>query len=175
MSKIKSRIKKELKFLSSRTEAEQTVATVAALTNKQRIITAQMDKRLLEIKADYEGEIGALETQIAEGTEQLQQWALENPDAFGKKKSIAFLAGTIGFRTGTPKLVLMRGWNWKKALEAVQIHLPNFIRQAPEIDKEGILAQREELSPALPLVGMKADQGESFFIEPNLTDAEVQS
>ena len=171
----KARITKFLKFLTTRTEAEATVATVAALTNKQRILTAQMDKQLLQIKADYEGEIGAIEKEINEGYEQLQQWALEHPDEFPKgKKSIAFLAGTIGFRTGTPKLVLLRGWNWKKALDAVQTHLPNFIRQAPDIDKEAILSQRDELSPALSLVGMKVDQGESFFVEPNLTDAEIK-
>ena len=57
----KSRIKKALVFLTTRTEAEATVTTVAALTNKKRILTAQMDKRLLEIKADYESEISALE------------------------------------------------------------------------------------------------------------------
>jgi phage host-nuclease inhibitor protein Gam len=171
----KTRIKKTIGFLNSRTEAEATVAKVAELINLKRSVTAAMDERLLEIKKEYEGQLGDLEAQINNGTEQLQQWALENPAEFGKKKSIAFLAGVIGFRTGTPKLVVLRGWNWKKALEAVQVHLPNFIRQAPEIDKESILAQREELAPALPLVGMKVDQGETFFIEPNLTDAEVQS
>ena len=169
----KTRIKKTIGFLNSRTEAEATVATVAELINLKRSVTAAMDERLLEIKKQYEGQLGDLEVQINSGTEQLQQWALENPAEFGKKKSIAFLAGVIGFRTGTPKLVVLRGWNWKKALEAVQVHLPNFIRQAPEIDKESILAQRNELAPALPLVGMKVDQGETFSIEPNLTETET--
>jgi phage host-nuclease inhibitor protein Gam len=168
----KARITKTMKFLSTRAEAEATVATVAALTNKQRILKAQMDEKLLIIKSQYESEIGFIEKEIQAGYDQLQQWALENEAEFGKKKSIAFLAGTIGFRTGTPKLVLIsKAWNWKKALAAVQVHLPNFIRSAPEIDKESIIAQRDDLAAVLPITGMKVDQGEAFFVEPNLTDA----
>ncbi len=85
------------------------------------------------------------------------------------------LSGTLGFRTGTPALKLLsRAWNWQKVLEACQFILPAFIRNKPEIDKEQIIAQRDELREFLPKVGLKVDQGESFFVEPKLTEVETR-
>jgi phage host-nuclease inhibitor protein Gam len=77
----------------------------------------------------------------------------------------------IGFRTGTPKLALAkRGGNWNAALECVKAFLPAFIRNKPEIDKEALIAQRDDepVKWALPQCGLKVTQGESFYIEPHL-------
>ena len=171
----KTRIKKPVAQLASRADAEQAVDDIALFANTRRGMTAMMDKEILAVKTKYERDLDVLSLAIDQKTDALEQWSSANPQLFEKKKSIAFLAGTIGFRTGTPKLVLLRGWNWKKVLDAVCVHLPKFTRTVPEIDKEGIIAQREELAGALPLIGCKVDQGESFYVAPNLTDAEVQS
>ena len=78
-----------------------------------------------------------------------------------------------GFRTGTPRLVLLnRKWNWALVLEKVQALLPNFIRNKPEIDKEALISQRAELAEFLPMVGVKVTQAEAFFVEPKLENLE---
>lgn len=168
----KTRIKKSLNLvIRDRAEAESHVNTVAALVNERRATAADMDEEILNLKRTYEVELANLDVQIKVGTDHLEAWAVANPDEFGKKKSIEFLAGIIGFRTGTPKLALLnRQWNWELVTAAVENLLPNFIRNKPEVDKEAIIAQREELAEFLPSVGVKVTQGETFFVEPKLTE-----
>lgn len=169
---MKTRISKSLTLvIRDRAEAETHVNTVAALVNERRATAAEMDEKILNLKKEYELELANLNVQIKVGTDNLEAWALANPEEFGKAKSIEFLAGRIGFRTGTPKLTLLsRAWNWEKVTSAVEHLLPNFIRNKPEVDKEAIIAQREELAEFLPGVGLKVTQGESFFVEPKLTE-----
>lgn len=164
--------------IRDRAEAEAHVNTVAALVNERRGVAAAMDEKLLNIKQEYELELANLDIQIKQGTDDLEAWALANPAEFGKAKSIEFLAGRIGFRTGTPKLALLgRQWNWDKVLAAIQKFGFQFIRTKEEVDKEAILAfyaaqadkpqvEAKVLSP----IGCKVTQGESFFVEPKLTE-----
>lgn len=178
----KSRIKIPLVQLNTRAEAEEAISTVAALTNKRRIVAAQMDKRLLAIKEEYEAELGHLDKEIAAGSDSLRAWAEANPQEFPKgRKSIEFLAGTLGFRTGTPKLALLsRAWTWDKVLAAIEAFSFQFIRNTPAVDKEAILAfaaaeadkARLEAKVLRP-IGLKIVQDESFYVEPKLTEPEV--
>jgi phage host-nuclease inhibitor protein Gam len=112
---------------------------------------------------------------IKEKSEALRAWAEANPDQFPRdRKSIQFVTGVLGFRTGTPKLALLGKTTWDMALRAVMGLLPNFVRNEPAIDKEAILAQRDELADFLPKVGLKVTQEEAFFIEPALTDTDAR-
>ncbi len=130
----------------------------------------------MRINEGYEFALAECAQALQVKTEALRAWAEANPDQFAKgRKSIEFLSGTLGFRTGTPKLALVsRAWTWVKALAAVQLLLPSFIRSVPEIDKEAIIAQREELAEFLPKCGLKVAQDESFFVEPKLTEVETR-
>jgi phage host-nuclease inhibitor protein Gam len=169
---MKNRIKKALALvISSRTEAAERVTELAELANERRWLATQLDEELIGIKAEYGVDIAKLDAQIEQARQDLEAWAIAHPDEFGKKKSIEFGNGTIGFRTGTPKLELLnRKWTWKTVTTAVEQLLPNFIRYKPEVDKDAIIGQREELAEFLPSVGLKVTQGESFFVEPKLTD-----
>jgi len=173
MSK-KSRIKVVLPSISSREEAEAVMNDLAMTANNQRRVTALRDAAVLAINQKFEAQLAACDQTLAAKTDALRVWAETNPGEFPKgRKSIAFLSGTLGFRTGTPALALLsRAWNWKKVTAAVERLLPNFIRNAPEVDKEAILSQRDELKEFLPACGIKVAQGESFFVEPKLTEVE---
>lgn len=166
------RIKKQLTLVvQTRAEAEAAVTAVAELVNARRAWAATMDDEILGIKNKYEVQLGQLDARIEQSCGDLEAWALANPDEFGKKKSIEFIAGTIGFRTGTPKLALVsRAWTWERVTAAVAQLLPNFIRNKPEVDKEGIIATRDELAEFLPQVGLKITQGETFYVEPKLEE-----
>lgn len=169
----KRRIKKPMTpVINSRAEAEEMMHSLAASVNAQRGIVAERDARLLELTNRYAAGLAVLHSAVEIKTEALRAWAQANPDEFPKGvKSIKFSAGVLGFRTGTPKLKLLsRRWTWETVLAAVQARLPAFIRNKPEVDKEAILNQRDELAEFLPEVGLKVDQEELFFVEPQLTE-----
>lgn len=176
MSKTRIKIKLSTETLITRDDAEQAMNALALAENNKRKLVAQRDAAVLKIQENSAPGITECEVFIDKATRELQAWAEANPDAFTKgRKSLDLAAGTLGFRTGTPKLALLsRAWNWKKVTDALMLHLPNFIRSVPEPDKESLLAQREELAPMFPLIGVKVEQGESFFIEPKLTDTDAR-
>ena len=169
---MSNRIKKSLALgITSRADAEAGVTRLAEVVNARRAFASAMDDEILAIRNRYELKLGQLDAQIEQTTGDLEAWAVANPSEFGKRKSIEFLNGTVGFRTGTPKLSLLSpAWTWEKVTAAVERLLPNFIRNKPEVDKESILGQRDELAEFLPSVGLKVTQGESFYVEPKLTE-----
>ena len=176
MSKARINIKLSTEVLITRADAEMAMNELALAENNKRKSVAERDALVLKVQENFAPLISECEMFIGRKSAELQAWAETHPDAFAKgRKSLELAAGTLGFRTGTPKLCLLsRAWNWKKVTDALMVHLPNFIRSVPEPDKESLLAQREELAPMFPLIGIKVEQGESFFIDPNLTDTDAR-
>lgn len=149
---------------------------LAATANNRRKLIAQSDALKLKIDAQYQAGIAVCDVDIADHEAALKDWAEANPEEFGKKKSIKFASGTIGFRDGQFKLErASKATSWDAITAAVEKLLPAFIRIKPEIDKEAIIAQRDELAPILPKLGIKIEQAERFYAKPNLTETEVQS
>lgn len=175
MSK-KTRIKIALPTIASRDDAEAVMNELAQTANNQRKLVAARDAAVLAINQRFESDLAACDESLRTQTDALRVWAKTNPDQFPKgRKTIEFVSGKLGFRTGTPKLALLsRAWTWDKVCRAVEQFLPNFIRNAPEVDKEAIIAQRAEVEFILPKCGVKVVQGESFFVEPKLTEVETR-
>lgn len=173
----KNRIKKSLAIaVTSRAEAEQVVNEMAVLANEVAGLNAEMDAQIIALKEKYSPLVADREAKLDLYAADLEAWAIAHPEEFGKKKSIEFLNGALGFRTGTPKLCLLnRKWTWDTVTDAVARLLPNFIRNKPEVDKAGIIANADDLEEFLPQVGLKVTQGESFFVEPKLSSQEVAS
>lgn len=173
----KQRIKKSLPTIATRDEAEAVMNELANIANNKRTLTARLDRAILKLQEEAAPGLAMCDAALHEKTELLCAWAEAHPEEFaGKRKSIEFLSGSLGFRTGTPKLALLsRRFNWETVLANVQRLLPAFIRNKPEIDKEAILAQRDEevLQTAITACGMKVVQDESFYVEPNLTNPET--
>ena len=177
----KHRIKPAALNIFTRVDAEAAVNEISNAANNKRKFVAKMDAEVLAIQEKYQGNIMACDNEIEAKAAALEVWAASNPEEFPKgKKSIAFLTGTIGFRTGTPKLALLsRAWNWDKVLEAIQARAFQFVRNKPEVDKEAILAfvaadpnKSEVENKVLKPIGVKVSQAEQFYVEPNLTDAD---
>jgi len=172
----KSRIKINLPTITTRDEAEACMNELALAENNRRKLLAIRDGQVLAINSKYEAGIAACAEDVKEKSDALRAWAEAHPEAFPKgRKSLDLVSGVIGFRTGTPKLALLsRAWNWEKVLAEAMHYIPNFIRSKPELDKESIIAQREELAGALPRICVKVVQEESFFVEPALTDTDAR-
>ena len=154
--------------------AETVMNELARVANERRQFIARLDDAILNLQADAAPGLKQLDTEIATRTEALRAWALASPEAFGKRKSIAFAAGTVGFRTGTPALEpLNRKWTWSSITAAVAQAWPCYIRTRTEVDRAALLARREdpELAAALPAVGLRVVQSEAFYVEAKLGEA----
>lgn len=174
---MKSRIKTAAESALTREDVEVLLSEIRLLKISEQRIHADRNRLVAELDENCRPHLDKLGKELKTLTGAVQQWALNNPAEFGKRKSIEFTHGTIGFRTGTPKLALLsRAWTWAKCLEAVQSLLPAFIRNKPEIDKDAILGQREEelIQYAIKACGMKVTQEESFFVEPKLEQPEAR-
>lgn len=162
----------------SRDQAETLMNELAQAANDRRKFAAERDQAVLAINERFEGIFAAIDAAMKMKSGLLRAWAEASPEEFPVRnnkpvKSIELLSGTLGFRTGMPKLApLNRGWTWEKITQAVCELLPAFVRSKPEVDKEAILGQREEeaIKMILPHVGLKVVQDESFFVEPKLTE-----
>ncbi len=173
----KTRIKVNLPLIATRTEAESVMNDLSLTANNRRKLAARMDAAVLKIQDEVAPGLAECDADIKTKSDALRAWAESNPTEFGKKKSIEFLAGTLGFRTGTPKLALLsRAWNWDKVLEALKARplFKSFIRTKEEVDKEALITAYTIAKADLSVIGAKVVQDESFFVEPNLTDAEAK-
>jgi phage host-nuclease inhibitor protein Gam len=172
------RIKIPLIQLTSREEAEAAMTSLSLAANNQRRDIAERDALILAINKRFEARLASHDLFIKEKSEALRAWAEANPDQFPRdRKSIQFVSGVLGFRTGTPKLALLsRAWTWKKVLAKVSTLLPGYVRKNPEVDKDAILASRHEaiMVSTLPTVGLKVVQDETFFIDPALADTDAR-
>ncbi len=153
--------------------------TLASKIAEKQSQCAEMDRQILAVKEKFQADITALDTGILQASQQLEVWATANPSEFPKDaKSLAMLAGTIGFRKDTPSLVpLNKTFTWGKIMATIAAkRWRRFIRVKPEVDKAAILARSGTLEKPtkfqrtmLPLLGLKIAQEEKFFIEPDLT------
>lgn len=176
-----TRIAVKLPALLTRDDAESAMNDLALSVNNQRKLTASRDGKCLLINQAYESQLGELDQAIKASTDAIRAWAEANPDAFPKdRKSLSLLSGTIGFRTGNPKLTLLsRAFNWDTVLAHVLQSIGiDYIRTKREVDKEALLSRHSQATDKaaadaeLKRVGLKVTQDESFYIEPKLTEIE---
>ena len=174
----KNRLKTSaLPAVVTRDEAEQMVSQITELTIKHNGLTADLDAEIAITRSRYETTLGNLSARIDALTEQVRDWALANPEEFGKKKSLEFSQGVIGFRTGMPKLKTLSGFTFARVLHMLTLFKWGnaFIRIKEEVDKEGLISaftSKNISTSELREIGVRVDQEESFFVEPDLTETE---
>ena len=150
---------------------------------------AKSDAQVQKINADIELQCAKIREKYADKAfDTLQAFATENQaELFAKKKSLDMAHGTIGFRTGTPKLKTLKGFTWASALNLIKNFLPSYIRQTEEIAKDKLLADREmvvmlgsgdpnnrgyrPLREQMVECGIQIVQEEAFYVEPKREDA----
>lgn len=147
-------------------EAFAAYAKADASINK---INAEIELYVAKLREKKADELTRLTEEREQAFDTLQAYALENQaELFQKKKSLEMTHGTIGFRTGTPKLKTFKGFTWASALQLVKEFLPNYIRTTEEIAKDKMLADREEegMLATMSKCGIGVAQDETFFVEP---------
>lgn len=164
-----TREKKRIISGVTREAADEALATYALADAQTAKIAADIELQCVKIREKYADRLAELEGQKEESFNILQAWASENKgELFTKKKSLDMVHGTIGFRTGTPKLKTLKGFTWASALQLVREFLPSYIRTTEEITKDKLLADRdvEGMCDNMSRCGIQVVQDETFFVEP---------
>lgn len=146
-------------------------AKADALINK---INADIELQCAKIREKRADELTRLDAEREQAFDTLQAYATENQaELFTKKKSLEMTHGTIGFRTGTPKLKTLKGFTWASALNLVREFLPSFVRTIEEIAKDKLLADREVegMGEKMAQCGIMVTQHETFYVEPKKEEA----
>lgn len=167
------RVKKTIITGVSKDAAEEAFAVYAKADAERAKITADIELQCARYREKHQERLSQLQTIQDEAFETLQSYATENQaELFSKKKSLDMVHGTIGLRTGTPKLKTLKGFTWASALQLVKEFLPGHIRTAEEIAKDKLLADREDETVAANLsrCGIMVTQDETFFVEPKKED-----
>ena len=185
-----SRQKKTVISGVTREAADVAFATFAKADASINKINADIELQCAKIREKHQAELTRLTAERDSSFEMLQAFATENQtQLFSKKKSLDMAHGTIGFRTGTPKLKTLKGFTWASALELVKAFMPSsYIRKVEEIAKDKLLADRDledvkitesglmeqevTMTEAMAKCGIQVVQEETFYVEPKKEDAE---
>ena len=152
----------------TKTQMENAFSTYAKAEARMTKINALIEKQIATIRNKYTNELATLKEIKDTNFDVLQAYALANKDSlFVKKKSLDGLHGTIGFRTGTPKLKTLKGFTWNTVTNLLKEFLPAYVRIAEEPAKDKLLAERnnEQIANFFPKIGVVVTQDETFFVE----------
>ncbi|MBO7466607.1 MAG: host-nuclease inhibitor Gam family protein [Bacteroidaceae bacterium] len=175
-----TRQKKILLSGVTRESAEEAFAMYAKADAQIQKITADIELQCAKIREKWQSQLAQLTSEREQSFDLLQSFAQEHQgELFAKKKSLDMSHGTIGFRTGTPKLKTLKGFTWASALQLVKRCLPGYVRQTEELAKDKLLADRDadvvvssgsdvlvKMSDALKECGLQVVQDETFYVEP---------
>lgn len=164
-----SRKKKVLISNITNETMESAFADYASADARIQKIQATMDVEFTKIREKYQNELSALTEAKEQAFEVLQTYAVEQRETlFTKKKSLETIHGTIGFRTGTPKLKTLKGFTWGAVTNLLKEFLPGYVRTVDEPAKDKLLADRdsENVTENLRKVGLSVVQDETFYVEP---------
>lgn len=153
---------------------ESAMADYARADARIQKINATLDVEMTKLREKYQNELAELTEEKEKAFDVLQAFAVEQKDIlFTKKKSLDTIHGTIGFRTGMPKLKTQRGFTWPAVTNLLKEFLPSYVRTVDEPAKDKLLADRdtEDVQKYLIKVGLSVVQDETFYVEPKKEDA----
>lgn len=155
-------------------QANEAFAQYAKADAQINKINAEIELQCAKLREKKADELTHLADERDNAFDTLQAYAMENQaELFARKKSLEMAHGTIGFRTGTPKLKTLKGFTWASALNLVKEFLPSFVRTTDEIAKDKLLADRceEGMTEKMAQCGIMVAQDETFYVEPKKEEA----
>jgi phage host-nuclease inhibitor protein Gam len=161
--------------ITTREQMEALVREIATLQVRRQRYTAELNDRITQIRADYEGANAAIDSELKGKMALAQEWADSHPAEFGKTRSIAMTHGDVGWRLGNPALKTISRWTWERVLDAISASsmFNGYVRVKREVNKQALLDNREMYSPEqLKTIGVQVVQEDTFYIEPRLDTVE---
>lgn len=164
-----ARVKKTVVTGVTREQMEDAFGRYASADAEVQSINAAMDKQFVAIREKHADRLAVLEQEKTEAFELMQVFATENrEELFSKRKSMETTHGTLGFRTGQPKLKTKKGFTWAAVLELLKKFGQDYIRTVEEPAKDKLLANREDedCQQVMKDCGILVAQDETFYVEP---------
>ena len=159
-----ARTKPDPYIVADLAQCKSTLAEMAALDRQLSALETEMRESIDAAKA----RASRLAEPLAARRKELENAVavygkLNRQELFSKANSLDLGFGVIGFRTGNPSIVQIRGITAEMTLEKLhQYNLTEGIRIKEEINKETALGWSDE---RLELVGLKRQQRETFFVD----------
>lgn len=153
------------------TEEAAKAAMKEWLDNDVQLAKVQAEKRvkITPLVQKYEGLERELTDKKLQAAEVLEAYADQNRGTIlpSGKKSTGFEGGTIGWKSGPPKLVLANEdeFGWEEVLAMARKVLPEFVLQKDELDKSGILRNADGIGDKLAKAGLAVEQKETFYVK----------
>lgn len=172
----------------TRESADEAFSLYAQSDARIKKINADIELQCARIREKHQCELTQLVTSRERAFDVLQSFAIEQKSAlFSKKKSLEMSHGTIGFRTGTPKLKTLKGFTWASSLNLVKCILPgSYVRCTEELAKDRLLSDRDlehvsalikgtntdmTMDAAMAACGLQIVQDETFYVEPRTEES----
>lgn len=151
----------------SRAQAEEAMQALAKSNSNLKRLEAKIELEKQRIDEKYSDEVLKLQQEKAQQIEVLEVWGKKDC-ANWDGKSFDLMAGTIGFRTGTPKVEKSKKFSWPAITELLKEYFPDLVRTKTEPDKEAIIALRDDESFAeiSKKCHVMVVQDETFFVTP---------
>jgi phage host-nuclease inhibitor protein Gam len=160
--------KQKMTTIRSREELEQVLGEYAAQVLERDRLTVAMETEIAAVRQRYEAAVAAC-VAVGDGLfEDIQSWAMLNPDAFGDRRSLDMLHGTVGFRACPPSVRQVPGVKAEYTLELLADQRGEWTRVKTEVDKLRILADIANGSATeadLRPFGLQVERKEIFFTE----------
>ena len=160
--------------IETREELERTMGEYAAAQIGLERSKAEMEARILEVRKEFETELAALKLAAEAPFKQLELWARTHPEEFQGRKSVELTHGTIGFRTGMPRVTVKRGTDEDGLCKALAAQgCDRVVRTVRELDRDEIIrlarseneVERHLAEHLARDFGLKVSQTERFFAD----------
>ncbi len=167
-----TRAKKKVISNVSLETAQEASEKYAQNSNKLQKIEAKMNEEINKVKSKYQDDITELQESLDEPMQILEVFAKEQQENWGKRKSTELLHCIIGFRTGTPKVTKDKKYTWELITETFTKLFPNLTRSKVEIDKDAIIAMRDEdgFKEIKEKCFIDVVQDETFFVQTKVEE-----
>ncbi|HRU06583.1 MAG TPA: host-nuclease inhibitor Gam family protein [Candidatus Brocadiia bacterium] len=149
-------------------EVDAALAELARANVERVKATAEMNRRLTEVRQQYAGRIEAAVERAGLLGAAIEVYVARHRKDLGDRKSRDLTHGVVGYRLDPPSLKTLKKCTWKSVLEALRDGFQRFIRTKEEVNKEALLAAANagELSAdALANLGCEVAQDEQFRLE----------
>ena len=164
--------------ITSRHELDAVVENIVQLQLNRAEIEREQEQEIASVRQKFRAPLAEIERYLTLETAWVETWAHSHPEAFRDRQSLALTHASIGFRISPHRVDrASRKWTWGAIAQKLgELGWGRrYLRQpALEVNKEALLADRAELSPAeLRQAGLKIVQEERFYIAPHReTEAE---
>lgn len=173
-----ARTKKLVTVAPNEAEAHEAMLVFAEKSSELKALEAKVELAVQKVRDRHKLQIEKLRLEKDNSFDKLKAFAEEHrADLFTKRKSLDWVHGVFGFRTGTPKVTKPTRITWPKVLNILKEEaLTRFIRSKEEINKDAILESREDetiMAQLKELAGIEVTQTETFFVEPKEEEVAV--